>query len=346
MYREEVKKMSQNTIETGFQLLDDAIKWLQESLAVSFIDAYIENGENMTDDLKVRVQDNLPDAATKAKIEKNYQEFQKLELTPEERRKVSQLLLLKGTMAEGLQANHQLTPDTLGYLFVYLVEQLVDKKDEVIRLNDLTVGMGNLLLTVMINLKLANYQVVGTGIDVDDALLAVSAVNSEWLEQDVTLFHQDSLQHLLIEPGDIAIGDLPIGFYPHDDHAQKFVTGTNDGHSYAHHLLMEQNMTYVKENGFGLFLVPSNFLETEQASELKQWITEKVYLQGILQLPESLFKAKQSRKSIIIVQNRGDVSGQVKEVLLADVPSLKDGQQLQQFFKEFSTWKEKNLTNK
>ncbi|CAM3321952.1 class I SAM-dependent methyltransferase [Vagococcus fessus] len=341
--KERDERMPQNKIESGFNLLDNAIQLLQSSLTISFVDAYIENGENMNDDYQVRVEDNLPDDETKTKIESLYQEFKVLELEVEERRKVSQLLLLKGTMSEQLQPNHQLTPDTLGFLFVYLVEQLSPQKDKPLIINDLTVGMGNLLLTVMTNLQLAGYHTQGNGIDVDDTLLAVTAVTTEWLEQAVQLYHQDSMQHLLIEPGDVAIADLPIGYYPHDEQASKFVTSTEEGHSYAHHLLMEQSMNYVKEDGFGLFLVPSNFLETDQASELKTWLTEKVYLQGVLQLPESLFKNKQSRKSIIIIQNRGDVSKQAKEVLLADVPSLKDGQQVQQFFKEFSTWKNKNL---
>ncbi len=336
-------RMPQNKIETGFQLLETSIKLIQTALEIPFIDAYIENGENMTDGYQVRVLDHVPDEETKGLIEANYQEFQQLELTSEEKRKVSQLLLLKGTMAEPLQANHQLTPDALGFLFAYLVEALVGKTQPSVAINDLTVGMGNLIQTVMLSLR-ESYSVKGTGVDVDDALLAVAAVNAQWFDTPLQLFHQDSLQHLLVEPADVAVADLPIGFYPNDEHAQRFVTGAKDGHSYAHHLLMEQSMTYVKENGFGLFLVPRDFLETEQASELKEWLTEKVYLQGILQLPDSLFKAKNSQKSIIIIQNHGETSHQAKEVLLASVPSLKNGEQLQRFFKQFSTWKAKNIS--
>ena len=79
---------------------------------------------------------------------------------------------------------------------------------------------------------------------------------------------------------------------------------------------MEQSMVYVKEGGFGIFLVPSDFLETEQAPELKKWLQEKVYLQGILQLPVSLFRAKHSQKSIIIVQNHGEIVTKRKKFCL------------------------------
>lgn len=334
--------MPQNKVEKGFELLDKCVTLMQESLQSSFIDSYIEVAGNLVNGYQVNVQDGLPTEPTAAQLTTLYTSFKELDLAKEERRKVTQLILLKGTMAEPLQPNHQLTPDSLGFLFVYLAEQLLGEQKS-LTLLDLTAGMGNLLMTVMTNLEIAGYKVWGTGVDVDDTLLTITALNSQVLEQEVQLFHQDSLQNLLLEPSDFAIADLPVGYYPDDENAQRFVTGMVEGHSYAHHLLMEQSMAYVKENGFGVFLLPSNFLETDQASKFKEWIAEKVYLQGILQLPESLFKNKESRKSIIIIQNHGVTSQQVKEVLLADVPSLKDGQQLQQFFEKVTTWTNKNL---
>lgn len=338
----EVGELPQNKVEKGFELLDQCVSLMQGALKTTFIDSYIEVAGNIVNHYEVNVQDGLPDEATVNQLKKWYTEFKALDLAKEERRKVTQLVLLKGTMAEPLQPNHQLTPDSLGFLFVYLAEQLLGEQKR-LTLLDLTAGMGNLMMTVMTNLELAGYKVWGTGVDVDDTLLTITALNSQILEQEIQLFHQDSLQNLLLEPSDFAIADLPIGYYPDDENAQRFVTGVAEGHSYAHHLLMEQSMAYVKENGFGVFLVPSNFLETEQAVKVKEWITDKVYLQGILQLPESLFKNKESRKSIIIIQNHGTDSHQAKEVLLADVPSLKDGQQMQQFFKKVTTWTNKNL---
>src|SRR5699024_12586419 len=60
--------------------------------------------------------------------------------------------------------------------------------------------------------------------------------------------------------------------------------------------LLEQSMAYVKKNSFGLFLVPSNFLETDQSDQLKKWLSgEEIFLQGIIQLPTELFK--KDRKS-------------------------------------------------
>src|SRR5699024_1291664 len=98
-------------------------------------------------------------------------ELLSLELGKEDWRKLTQLLLLKGSKDENLQPNHQLTPDSIGFLFVFLIEQLTLKKEQPLEILDITVGMGNLLLTILINLQAANYSVNGVGVDNDETLL-------------------------------------------------------------------------------------------------------------------------------------------------------------------------------
>ncbi|MGF2053620.1 class I SAM-dependent methyltransferase [Vagococcus fluvialis] len=334
--------MSQTDVEKGFQFFQEAIDMLQKSLDTSFFDAYIENGENLMDGSKVRVIDGVPSTEEVAQIEELYQKLSSLSLTQEDKRKITQLVLLKGSMEEALQANHQLTPDGIGFLFVYILEQLA-KKEETLSLLDVSLGTGNLLYTVMSNLKIAKRSTVGFGVDVDDTLLSVAAVNKEWLDLEVDLFRQDSVDSLLIDPVDFAISDLPIGYYPNDEKVKDFKVAAKDEHTYAHHVLMEKAMTHVKDNGFGLFLVPSNLLETPQASLLTNWFKEQVYLQAVLQLPSSLFSQKGLSKSILIVQNKGENSKQAKEVLLAELPSLKDNQSVLTFINEFRAWRESNI---
>ncbi|WP_368250604.1 class I SAM-dependent methyltransferase [Enterococcus sp. 2201sp1_2201st1_B8_2201SCRN_220225] len=329
-------------IEKAFGLHLEAIQLLQNALSTSFIEAYIENVENVLDEYQVRVQNDQPDEVTTKRIEGLYEALQEQALEPEEIRKLSQLLLLKGSKTEQLQPNHQLTPDGIGFLFVYLIEQLF-AKEETLSLFDPAVGMGNLILTSLTNLTLAKRVVKGFGVDIDETLLAVAAADAQWTQSDLTLYHQDALQDLLVDPVDVVLSDLPVGYYPNDEQAQSFLTGVSEGHSYAHHLLIEQGMNYTKENGYGLFLVPSNFLESEQGPQLKQLFTEKVYLQGIIQLPDELFLNKASRKSIILLQNHGEHSKQVPEVLVAKLATLKDPVKITEFFTQFEDWKASNL---
>ncbi|MEG1503820.1 MAG: class I SAM-dependent methyltransferase [Enterococcus sp.] len=335
--------MNPEKIETAFSLMEEAIITLQQSLGTSFFDAYIENTENLVDNAKVRVIDQQPNAAAVEKVEALYQEILALGLEKEEWRKLTQLILLKGSMSENLQPNHQLTPDSIGFLFVFLIEQLTLKKEQPISILDVTVGMGNLLLTTIINLQAANYSVKGIGVDNDETLLAIAAADSLLVGEEVKLFHQDSLQDLLVDPVDYVVSDLPVGYYPNDQQAEKFMTHSEKEHSYAHHLLIEQAMNYVKSDGFGLFLVPSNFLETEQGPLLQKWLKDEVFLQGIIQLPDELFKSEHSRKSILLLQKKGETAEQAEKVLLVHLPSLKNPTNVTEFFKKFEDWKSSNL---
>ncbi|HFN2301819.1 TPA: class I SAM-dependent methyltransferase [Enterococcus faecium] len=330
-------------MEQGFNQNLEAIQLLQNALGTSFLEAYVENAENLIDDYQVRVVDGVPTKETTQRITALYEELKKLSFEPEEWRRLSQLLLLKGSQTEHLQANHQLTPDSIGFLFVFLIEQLYTNKKAPVKILDIAAGMGNLLLTVLLNLSNAGYQTEGIGVDIDDTLLAVAASTSDLTQANVQYFHQDGLQELLIDPVDFAISDLPIGYYPNDEKTKEFLTSTEEGHSYAHHLLLEQSMKYVKPDGFGLFLMPSGFLETDQSEEIKKWFKEEGYLQGMIQLPDELFRNKQSQKSILILQKKGPQAQQVKEVLLVKLASLKEPEKVTEFFNEFKNWKSSAL---
>ena len=330
-------------MEQGFEQNLKAIQLLQNALGTSFLEAYVENAENLIDNYQVRVVNGVPTEEVAKQISDLYKEISQLTFEPEEWRRLSQLLLLKGSQTEHLQANHQLTPDSIGFLFVFLIEQLFTNKKEPLKILDIAAGMGNLLLTVLLNLANAGYQAEGLGVDIDDTLLAVAASTSDLTQANVQYFHQDGLQDLLVDPVDVAISDLPIGYDPNDQKAKEFLTSTNEGHSYAHHLLLEQAMKYVKPDGFGLFLMPSNFLETEQSEDVKRWFKEEGYLQGMIQLPDELFRNKQSQKSILILQKKGTNAKQAQEVLLVKLDSLKKPEKVTEFFKEFATWKSASL---
>src|SRR5699024_11224742 len=80
---------------------------------------------------------------------------------------------------------------------------------------------------------------------------------------------------LIIEPAklnkaDIAIGDLPIGYYPLP--VEGFTTAFKEGKSFAHLLMLEAAMGHVEDDGIGIFVVPSNILE-EDNETIKEYIS-------------------------------------------------------------------------
>lgn len=330
-------------IEQSFHLNHDAIQLLQKALTTSFFEAYLEQVENILDDYQVRVIGEVPSQATVEKLLPIYEKLKNVDLKPEEIRKLSQLLLLKGLQSEPLQANHQLTPDSIGYLFVYLIEQFYPNKKEALTILDPSVGTGNLLLTLLTNLSLSGYQAKGIGIDNDELLIAIAAANSQWAKTETTFYNQDAMQQQLEVKADAVVADLPVGYYPIDSIAGAFETVAESGHTFAHHLLLEQGMKQTKEDGLGFFLLPSNFLESDQSERLKKWLGTTAYLQGIIQLPDELFKQEASRKSIVILQNKGPQAHQAKEILVAQLSTLKDPQKIQQFFQQVTKWKQENI---
>ena len=256
----------------------------------------------------------------------------------EEIRKAIQLAVLKG-MRQSTQPNHQMTPDSLGLLLGYFVEQFYEKQfksDAKITVLDPAIGTGNLLLTVM---NLVGDKIKGIGVEIDDLLIQIAAADGELEEQPIALYRQDALENLLIDPVDAVICDLPVGYYPNDEIAKDYEVKSPEGMTYAHHLFIEQSIKYVKDGGYLFFLVPDHIFESEQSTILNKLITSKTWIQAVVQLPDELFSSKAHAKSLLILQKKNDTGEAVKEVLLAKVPNMKNMKALELFFAKVQRWK-------
>ncbi len=213
----------------------------------------------------------------------------------EEIRKAIQLAILKG-MRQSAQPNHQMTPDTLGLLLGYFVEQFFDKEcksNQKFTVLDPAIGTGNLLLTVM---NLIGDKIEGVGVEIDELLIQLAAASSELEQQPISLYHQDALENLIIDPVDAIICDLPVGYYPNDEVAKNYEVKAKEGMTYAHHLFIEQSLKYTKDGGYLFFLVPDHIFESEQSPLLNKLVTQKAWIQAVVQLPDELFASKAHAK--------------------------------------------------
>lgn len=335
--------LSQKKIEQLFNQLDTSVQLLQKELDVSYLEALSETGENILSNRIPHQIDGFPSDDIVGKLTQLYKEVSIEDMEPEDIRKAIQLALLKASKTDALQPNHQMTPDAIGFILNYLIEKLISGKIEGVRLLDPAVGMGNLLSTVYNGLVSKNIPVEAEGVDNDDLLLTLASVSTTMQRQNVTLTHQDAIQDLLMDPVDVVVSDLPVGYYPLDEKVSKFKTAAKEGHSYAHHLLIEQSVHYLKDGGFGIFLVPAQLFETEETPGLLKMIQEKAFLQGMLNLPNELFKTKNSRKSILLIQKKGNDAKQAKQVLLAQIPDFKNQKAMLQFMQEVDSWKKENI---
>lgn len=332
--------MDLNKIEPIYKKLEESITLLQTALDVSYFDALIETGDNLLDGGNVQVEDGKPNAEQVATLEKIYSGIDLDLYTAEEMRKLFQLLLLKGYRQEKIQANHQMTPDAIGILVADILQNSFLTTQE-LSILDLSVGTGNLLLTV--NNNLVNKQVKLAGVDNDDTLLTLASLNSQLEKVALKLYHQDAMQPLLVDPVDVVLSDLPVGYYPIDENVTEYMTKAQECHSYMHHLLIEQSFNYLKEGGLGVYIVPQNIFETTESKSLLKFIQTKGHLQAVLNLPKELFGNKTMAKTILVLQKQGGKAKQAENVLLGDIPSFKDLDNLKKFMAELNQWLKNNI---
>lgn len=307
--------MIETPLERLFKTLDETATLLEKELDCSYLEALAETGENIFHD---KVLQEEVSEVTKKRLDKHYYEISKIQFTKEDARKAFMLACLKGM--KGMHPNHQMTPDSIGYFVGFLISKLFPE-NKPISLLDPAVGTGNFLTTI---LNYVDRPIDAYGIDVDDILIKLAYVGANLQEHDITFYNQDSLENLFIDPVDVVICDLPVGYYPNDAQASSFELKADSGHSYAHHLLIEQSTRYTKEGGYLFFLIPNSLFESPEAKKLHAFIQKHLYIQGLFQLPESMFKNKQNAKSIFVLQKKAKDIRPPKEVLLAKLPSLQN----------------------
>ncbi|MFD1206963.1 MULTISPECIES: class I SAM-dependent methyltransferase [Sporosarcina] len=257
------------------------------------------------------------------------------DVTKEEIRRGIQLAVLKG-MKESAQPHHQMTPDAIGMLIGHIGTGLMKGYDQ-ITLMDPAAGTGNLLFTVM---NAMDGKANGKSVEIDDLLVRLSAVVAELLEQPVEFFVQDALRPLMIDPVDLVVADLPVGYYPDDENALNYQLMPAEGHAYAHHLFIEQSMNHLKEKGYGIFLVPAFLFESEQSDVLHRYLKKNADIRAVIQLPASLFKSEAHAKSIFILQKPAVGARITKDVLLTKVPDMKNKQAMSSFLQQLDAWTE------
>ena len=108
--------MNFEKIEQAYTLILENVQNIQNALATNFYDALIEqNGIYLDGDT------DLQEVLT------NDEKIRALHLNKEEWRRAYQFILMKAAKTEPMQVNHQFTPDTIGFLITFLLDQLAHR---------------------------------------------------------------------------------------------------------------------------------------------------------------------------------------------------------------------------
>ncbi|MFA9558743.1 class I SAM-dependent methyltransferase [Evansella sp. AB-rgal1] len=325
--------MEGSTLTEIYEILDQGTEVIKHEMNLAYLDALAEMGEilfqgNSTHEFSQSTKRRLTD------LLESYKEL--TEVTKEELRKAFQLAVLKG-MKAATQAHHAMTPDAVSLFMGYLVNKVgrLNTDNDTPVVMDPAVGSGNLLTAVMNQMASKAH---GIGAEADETLLRLSYVNANLQKHSIDLFHQDSVATPLVKNVDVILSDLPIGFYPNDSIAEKYELKAKTGHSYVHHLLIEQSINHSKEGGFLFLLVPNFLFESEEAKELHKYIKKEAIIYSFLQLPKTMFKNSQWGKSILILRKKAEGIYEPRQALLAELPSFSNERALADMMSRISTW--------
>ena len=311
--------MNFEKIEKAYGYLLENTQTIQNDLQTNFYDALVEQNAIYLDG-----QTEL------TLVKENNQRLKDLNLSKEEWRRSFQYLLMKAAQTEPLQANHQFTPDGIGFLLVFLVDQLASS-DQVDVL-EMGSGTGNLAQTLMNNCQRSlDY----LGLEIDDLLIDLAASMAEVMKADVNFAQGDAVRPQVLKESDVIVSDLPVGYYPDDAIASRYQVASPQGHTYAHHLLIEQSLKYLKPGGVAIFLAPNDLLTSEQSPLLKKWMQDHAQVLAMVTLPENLFRSANLAKTIFVFRKQEEA---VVQPFVYPLTDLQDQEDLMKFRESFQNW--------
>ena len=311
--------MNFEKIEKAYGYLLENTQTIQNDLQTNFYDALVEQNAIYLDG-----QTEL------TLVKENNQRLKDLNLNKEEWRRSFQYLLMKAAQTEPLQANHQFTPDGIGFLLVFLVDQLASSdKVDVLEIGS---GTGNLAQTLMNNCQRSlDY----LGLEIDDLLIDLAASMAEVMKADVNFAQGDAVRPQVLKESDVIISDLPVGYYPDDAIASRYQVASPQGHTYAHHLLIEQSLKYLKPGGVAIFLAPNDLLTSEQSPLLKKWMQDHAQVLAMVTLPENLFRSANLAKTIFVLRKQEEA---VVQPFVYPLTDLQDQADVMKFRESFQNW--------
>ena len=315
--------MNFEKIEQAYSLLLENVQELQNTLLTNFYDALVEqNGVYLDGNTELAI------------VKKNNETLKSLKLGKEEWRRAYQFLLMKAAQTEPLQANHQFTPDSIGFIVTFLIDQLSNK--EHIDVLEIGSGMGNLAETILNN---TNKNMDYLGLELDDLLIDISASIADVVDAKVSFVQGDAVRPQVLKESDVIISDLPVGFYPDDNIATRYEVASRQEHTYAHHLLMEQSLKYLKSDGYAIFLAPNDLLTSTQSDLLKNWLQKHAQIVAMIALPESLFGNAAYAKTIFVLKKQDEQAVQPFVYALSDLQNQAD---LLTFSEKFQNWSQES----
>lgn len=295
--------INQENIEEIFDVIDEACTILFNEAKLDYLTS-LKISCNLILDLEYKLDYDLSEEKLNYLFEL-YSKLRNKDYATEEIRKALQYLILRAY--KETKYSNSVTPDSIAYIFVYIMEKLFYGNK--ISILDPVIGSGNLLMTIANNYS--NQDSILYGIDNDYSILELAQLSANMQNLNITLFNQTAFETSLSNL-DLIIGDLPNDV----DFSYEFINF---------------HLNNLKKDGFMILLITNEFFEKNH--ELKEIIKEKSTMLGIIELPKEF--CVKTKKSIIFLSNKKE---DIKEFFIAQFPDYKDYEALQKFLEKLNQW--------
>ena len=166
------------------------------------------------------------------------------------------------------------TPDTIGYLYTFIIDLLIGKKEGKKVIIDTAMGISALSQTIVVNSE----DMFLVGIEKDSDYVRVAKAFSDLLNNDVKLYYQD-YKNFIYDVGDIVIGDL---------------SRVED----KYEVILER-LDNIKDNGYFIYLIDNDFFQNA-VNGFKDSLSKVATLTGLIVLPDNFTVNDHVGKSILI----------------------------------------------
>ena len=262
-------EINAKNIDIFYDLIDEACMIYYSELHLDYLNAFVEVADdiiNQDDDF------NLSDESIE-KLNQIYNKIYDLQLLNEEIRLGITLLLIKGLKHKNAPLDI-VTPDTIGYLYTFIIDLLIGKKEGKKVIIDTAMGISALSQTIVVNSE----DIFLVGIEKDSDYVRVAKAFSDLLNNDVKLYYQD-YKNFIYDVGDIVIGDL---------------SRVED----KYEVILER-LDNIKDNGYFIYLIDNDFFQNA-VNGFKDSLSKVATLTGLIVLPDNFTVNDHVGKSILI----------------------------------------------
>ena len=277
--------MDNKKIDIFYDLIDKAVMLMYNDLRIDYLECFISIAKSFTtiqeSDIDINdlsLYDKRLSDKTKKALNEIYDKFSSYSFTSEEVRLATELILIKGFKHRNLMLDF-VTPDTINYLFSYIINSIVRYNKKVshldsLRILDTVLGTGNLLQAIINN---AQMEIEGFGIEHDELLTHLAIALNDLLDNKLIINYQDALKPI---DGlfDIIIGDF--------------------GESKDIYNIILERLDNL-DDGYFIYLINNDFFNNA-TEEFKTELISCSTLIGLIVLPKNFVNKEHIGKSILI----------------------------------------------